>query len=54
MIFREGNSLCFYLDKLIESRYFFMLAISYLSQVYLAQYGQYFPRFSYFVFISLA
>ena len=31
-----------------------MFAISYLSHVYLAQYGQYFPRFSYFAFISLA
>ena len=29
---------------------FFMLAISQLSHVYLAQYGQYFPRFSYFAF----
>ena len=29
-----------------------MLTTSYLLHVYLAQYGKYFPRFSYFAFIS--
>ena len=28
-----------------------MLAISYLSHVYLGQYNEYFPRFSYFTII---